>query len=283
MTSDRAYAYFNLHLFNGSIVLPLKLCTSYPGEDSLRSNILTRTGVNGRPTNRIFVLAREGVEKIKEPKDIEKVLNWGEWQTYLNVGTATKPELVDLSKYEGLKEILEQDKERSKERDITTSGIYSLASLKPKNYNGRNFHIYPEDAKCKNSEKWHSIYRMLAGYLKSRSSFMLITFFSKGEELGALYEDDGVLRIAGLHAANDLKPVMPMPKFQISKDTQKLVYDKFDLLVSDEDPDLELEWRDHVISVLENKGLGKKKDPVRKKVINKERVENDLKEMFEKL
>jgi hypothetical protein len=281
--SDRAYSYFTLQLFDGVIVLPLKLCTSYPGEDSMRSNVLTKTGIDGRPTNRIFVLANKGCDKIKDVKDIERVLQWGEWETYFNAGTATKPELVPLDKFEGVAELLAQDKERSKERDITTGGIYSLSKLKIKNYNGRHFHTYPHTEKDKTNEKWHNIYRLLTLYLKRTESFLLCTFFSKGEELGALYEEDGVLKIAGLYADKDLKPIATATilKFPITKGLQKLVDDKFDKLVKEDDPELVLEWRDFVAQSLEAKGVANVKKIIPKKmIVNEEELDRDLKEMF---
>lgn len=283
--TDRAYGYFTLQLFDGAIVLPLKLCTSYPGEDSMRSNVLTKTGVDGRPTNRIFVLAKKGCEgKIKDVKDIDRVLQWGAWETYLNTGTATKPELVSLDEFEGVAELLAQDKERSKERDITSSGIYPLSKLKPKSYNGRNFHTYPHGEKDKTNEKWHNIYRLLGLYLKTNESFLLCTFFSKGEELGALYEEDGVLKIAGLYADKDLKPIATATilKFPITKGLQKVVDDKFKKLSKEDDPELVLEWRDYVCETLECKGVAKvKKLPSKKKkVINEEELDKDLRDMF---
>jgi hypothetical protein len=282
--TDRAYGYFKLQLFDGAIELPLKLCTSYPGEDSMRSNVLTRTGVDGRPTNRIFVLAKKGCEsKIKDVKDIERVLQWGEWETYLNTGTVTKPELEPLDKYEGVAELLAQDKERSKERDITCSGIYPMSKLKPKNYNGRHFHSYPHTEKDKTNEKWHNIYRLLALYLKGKESFLMCTFFSKGEEIGALYEEDGVLKIAGLYADKDLKPIATASilKFPITKGLQKVVDEKFSKLEKEDNPELVLEWRDYVCETLECKGVAKvKKLPTKKKVVNEEELDKDLRDMF---
>ncbi len=280
--TDRAYGYYYLHLFSGAVVLPLKFCTSYPGEDSLRSNVLTRTGVDGRVTNRIFVLAKKGCDKIKEVKDIEKVIQWGEWETYLNIGTITKPELEPLDKFEGVAELLAQDKERSKERDISTDGIYSLSKLKIKNYNGRHFHTYPHTEKDKTNEKWHNIYRLLALYLKAKESFLLCTFFSKGEELGALYEEDGVLKVSGLFADKDLKPIVTTSilKFPITKGLQKIVNEKFDKLVNEDDPSFVLEWRDYVNETLEVKGVAKIKKIFKKKVINEEELDKDLKNMF---
>lgn len=285
MAQDRAYGYFQLQLFDGAIILPLKLCTSYPGEDSMRSSVLTRTGVDGRPTNRIFVLAKKGCEnKIKDVKDIEKVLQWGEWETYLNTGTTTKPELVPLDKFEGVAELLLQDKERSKERDITSGGIFPMSKLKPRNYNGRHFHTYPHTEKDKTDEKWHNIYRLLALYLKGKDSFLLCTFFSKGEELGALYEEDGVLKIAGLYADKDRKPIATASilKFPITRGLQKVVDEKFKKLESDNDPELILEWRDFVNETLENKGITKTKKtiPQKKTVVNEEQLDKDLKDLF---
>lgn len=283
--TDRAYGYYQLHLFDGAIILPLKFCTSYPGEDSMRSNVLTRTGVDGRPTNRIFVLAKKGYEgKVKKVEEIEKVLQWGEWETYLNTGTVSKPELVSLDEFEGVAELFEQDKERSKERDIMSHGIYPLSKIKIRSYNGRHFHTYPHTEKDKNNEKWHNVYRLLAIYLKSKESFVLCTFFSKGEELGALYEEDGVLKIAGLHADKDLKPIATASilKFPITKGLQKIVNEKFEKLQIEEDPEFVLEWRDYVCETLENKGVSKVKNVPKKKnkVINEEELDKDLRDLF---
>jgi hypothetical protein len=283
--TDHAYGYFELQLFDGALKLPLKFCTSYPGEDTLRSNTPTKTGVDGRPTNRIFVLAKKDCEKIKKVDDIEKILEWGQWETYLNVGTVTKPELVSLSKFEGVAELLEQDKAKSKERDITVNGIYPLSKIKLRQYNGRHFHTYPHTAKCKDSDKFHNIYRILALYLELHSSFVFCTFFSKGEELGALYEEDGVLRLAGLYADRDLKPVSSILKFPITKGFQKLANEKFDKLKNENsDPEFILEWRDYVNDTLECKGVRNvTKGPPKKKIINKEQLDSDLTDMFKNL
>jgi len=281
--TDRAYSYFQLQLFDGAIILPLKLSTSYPGEESMRSNVTTRTGVDGRPTSRIFVLPKKGCDKIKDVKDIEKVLQWGEWQTYLNTGTVTKPELESLDKYEGVAELLAQDKERSKERDIEVKGIYPMSKIKPRSYNGRHFHLYPHSEKDKTNEKWHNIYRLLALYLNMKESFVSIVFFSKGEELGALYEEDGILKIAGLFADKDLKPIASSTilKFPITKGLQKIVNEKFDKLVQDDDPELVSEWRNYVCESLEAKGVAKVKKIIsKKKIINEHELDKDLKDMF---
>lgn len=249
----------------------------------MRSNVLTRTGVNGRPTNRIFVLAKKGCEsKIRDVKDIEKVIQWGAWETYLNTGTATKPNLEPLDKYEGVAELLEQDKERSKERDIAVNGIYPLSKIKITSYNGRHFHTYPTSEKDKTNEKWHNIYRLLALYLKANQSFVQIVFFGKGEELGALYESDGVLKIAGLHADKDLKPIATgsILKFPITRGLQKVVDEKFKKLEKEEDPEFVLEWREYVLETLEAKGVSKVKKCIKKKVVNEEQLDKDLREMF---
>jgi hypothetical protein len=280
MSDSRAYGYFCLNLFDGKLSIPLKLCTSYPSEDSIRSNAPTKVGVDGRPLNRIFVLPKKGCEKTKKIEDIEKIIDWGEWETYLNTGTVTKPELVPLSNYEGVAELLEQDKERSKERDITSNGIYKMSKIKPNKYNGRHFHSYPHTDKCKDSEKFHNIYRLLALYLKMHESFVLCTFFSKGEELGALYEDNGILKIAGLYSDNDLKPIGSILKFPITKSLQNIVNEKFDKLVKEDDPVFVLEWRDYVNQVLEFKGVIGGKNVPKKKVINEEQLDKDLKDMF---
>jgi hypothetical protein len=280
---DSAYGYFELNLFEGAIKLPLKFCTSYPGEDALRANAPTKTGVNGRSTNRVFVLAKKGCDKVESVDDIEQVIKWGEWETYLNTGTTTKPELVPLSKYPGLAELLEQDKARCKERDMTVHGIYPLNKLKVKQYNGRHFHTYPHTAKSKDSEKHHNIYRILALYLKLHEAFVLCTFFSKGEELGALYEEDGVLRIAGLFADSDLKPVGTILKFGITKGFQKLAYQKFDKLLKEEAPALVLEWRDYVNHTMECKGVTSKAPVKKAKVVNEEELDKDLTDMFSKV
>ena len=290
--TDRAYGYFLLHL-DEDIQLPLKFCTSYPGEDALQGycfdqnwhrlylkNSIRRmrilgltedTGKGGkekaaakgkaatkmeiRPTNRVFVLAKKGCAKIKKVEDIDRVLEWGSWETFINKGTADKPILEPLSKYEGVAELLEQDKLKSKEKDVSINGIYPLNTIKIHQYNGRHFHTYPHTAKCKDSETFHNIYRILALYLKLHQAFVLCTFYSKGEELGALYEEDGVLRIAGLFADRDLKPVGSILKFGITKGFQRVAYEMFDQLRKEERPELVLEWRDYVRDTLECKGV----------------------------
>ena len=270
--TDRAYGYFELNLFDGAIKLPLKFCTSYPGEDRLRATAPTKTGIDGRPTNRVYVLKKENLKSIEKPDDIEKVIPWNGWTVYLNTGTATNPCLEPLSKYDGLQELLEQDKLRSKDREITVDKFYSLESLRPYQYTGRHFHTYPHTSKIKDSENYHNIYRLLVMYMKKHNVFLKITYFSKGEELGVLYEDNGVLRIAGLHADSDLKPVQTMVEFPITRGVQKIVYEKFDTLQAESNEELELvlEWRDYV-----QKSLGAKlpkKAPMKRK---KRKVEKD--------
>jgi len=275
--TDRAYGYYVLDLFDGKIELPLKLCMSYPGENY---SGLTRTGVGGVPTKRIYVLPKKDITEVKNIEDIDRILEFGHWETYLNIGTATKPILESLDKYEGVKELLEEDKMKSKERSIQVLGIYKKSGLKPINYNGRHFHTYPQTEKDKINEQWHNIYRLLALYLEE--SFILCSFFGKGEELGALYNDEGVLRISGLHASKGLKPVLPIVKFQITKGLQRLVNEKFDKMIEDGPVPLVLEWSDYVQDVLNSKGLGKgSRGPLgKKKVIDEDK---DLKEMFMEL
>ena len=65
--TDRGYGYFELGLFDGAIKLPLKFCTSYPGEDKLRGSAPTKCGVDGRIMNKINVMACEGIKKIEKP------------------------------------------------------------------------------------------------------------------------------------------------------------------------------------------------------------------------
>lgn len=282
--SDRAYGYYQLELFGGQLVLPLKFSTSYPSEDSMRSKLPTRTGVDGVPTSRIFVLPKKGCSKVEDVEDIDRVLPWGSWETYLNTGSVANPELVSLDKFEGVAELLEQDKDRSKERNIVTSGIIPMSKLKPRNYNGRNFHTYPQSDKDKTNEKWHNIYRLLALYLKLHNSFVLCTFFAKGEELGCLHEDGGILRMAGLYADVDLKPVSPIVEFPITRGLQRLVYEKLDKLKSEQKPVLVLEWTTFVRETLENKGVRTARCALpKKRVVNEEQTDKDLKALFEGL
>ncbi len=282
--TDRGYGYFELNLFDGAIKVPLKFCTSYPGEDKLRANAPTKTGVDGRATNRVFVLSKEGHKKIDDIDDIERVIPWGDWETYLNTGTATNPVLEPLSKFDGLAELLEQDKLRSKERDITVHQFHQMSDLKPFKFTGRHFHTYPQTAKIKDSENWHNIYRLLACFMKKHDLFLKVTYFSKGEELGALYADSvngqTVLRLSGLYADSDLKPVTAILSFPITRGLQKVVYEKFEKLRTENSLDCQLEWRDYVRESLE-KTIPKKAPTMRKrKKVQKDDVGN-LEKMFE--
>jgi len=271
--TDRAYGYFWLDLFGGAIRLPLKFCTSYPGEDKLRASAPTKCGVDGRGMNKINVMANPGVNKISKPEDIEQIIPWGEWETYLNVGTVTAPVLEPLSKYKGLSEILEQDRLRSKERKLTFHGIYNDKLLRPYHFTGRHFQTYPHTAKVKDSPQHHQIYKILAMYLKKNNVFMLVTYFSKGEELGAIYQDNGILRIAGLHAECDLKPVKAMLNEPLTKGIQRVAYEKFDTLVKDDDDFKRvLSWRDFVMESLEAKGVFKKAPKEEKIVVESDNV-----------
>jgi len=207
---------------------------------------------------------------------------WNAWETYLNIGTVTKPILEPLSNFEGLEELIEQDKLRSKERDIIVHGIYPKNKLKIHQYNGRNFHCYPQTEKCKNSETAHNIYRILALYLKFHDAIVYCTFFAKGEELGALYEDNGILRMAGLYADKDLKPVSVITKFPITKGFQKLAYETFDQIRKEETPTLVLEWRDYVQSALQEKSAGVCKQKIRK-VQDPMELDKNLNDLFKKV
>lgn len=140
--TDVAYGYYELKLFDGAIVLPLKFCTSYPGEDKLRANAPTKTGVDGRPTNRIYVLPKKGVKKINKVDDVDRIIEWNAWETYLNTGTVTMPVLEPICNYSGLQEILDEDKNKSKCREITVHGFHNMNLLRPYHYTGRNFHCY---------------------------------------------------------------------------------------------------------------------------------------------
>lgn len=281
--TDRAYGYFKLNLFEGTIKLPLKLCTSYSSEDYMKPDAPTKAGVNGRPINRPFVQFKEGKEKSTDPADIESIVPWGTWTTYLNTGSDKEPILEPLEKYEGLKELLEQDKLKSKERDITTLGIFPKSKIKIHQYNGRHFHTYPHTDKDKTNEKFHVIYKILATYLKKNKCFMLCRFFSKGEELGALYEDKGTLRIAGLHATSDLKEALPIPEFTYAKEFEELAHEKFDKLKQEEMPVLVLEWRDHVQKSLQEKGVSSKGLTASKSLKKSKNMEEDLMKMFAEL
>jgi hypothetical protein len=285
--TDRSYGYFTLELFDGAIVLPLKFCTSYPGEDKLRANAVTKTGLKGRATNRVYVLPKEGLTKVNEIDDIECVIPWGSWETYIP-GDGLEP----LENYPGLKELLEQDKLRSKERNIEVLGIHDLDELSPFQYTGRHFHTYPHTAKNKDSPDHHNLYRLLSLYLEDNNAFVLCRYFSKGEELGAIYSQNNIIRVAGLHSTIDLKPVQSILKFDITKGFKRLAYEKFDKLfvggteggteggtgtVSNK---LTLEWRDYMRETLEAKGVFKKKSPISRKT--KKTTEN-LAALFENI
>ncbi len=272
--SGRTYGYFTLLLFEGMVKLPLQFDTCYPGEDKLRATAPTKCGVRGRTMNKIMVLRKKD--------DIEQIIEWGEWETYLNRGTATKPILEPLDNFPGLADLIEQDKARSKDRHITCHGIFSMTEIKPLQYNGRHFYTYPQSASCKDSALFHNIYKLLALYLKLHNCFVLCTFFSKGEELGALHEVDGILCMTGLNADSDLKPAKSIQKYKVTKVTkgqQILAYEKYDKLRQDERPSFILTWRDYVRDSLEKKGVLKKK-PKQSHILNSDETTDDLIDMF---
>ena len=278
--TDRAYGYYELNLFDGKITLPLKFCASYAS--NLAATAPTKTGLEGRATNRIYILAKPGTKKVEKIDQIEKIIPWNTWETYINAGTTTKPVLKPLSDFPGLEELLEQNKERSKEREIDSDGFYELSSLKPWNYTGRHFHTYPHKAKVKDSEQYHMIYNILGQYLEENQVFLKITFFGQGEELGALYydPDSKCIRIAGLHANSDLKPVKSMLEPSIKESFKNVAFEKFNKLKIEGKPSLALEWRDFVKSSLEAKGVFKK---VALKKKAKESSADNVMAMFESL
>jgi hypothetical protein len=279
--SDLAYGYYSLQLFQGNVSLPLKLCLSYP---TLKTNVSTKCGIDKRPVNRVYVLAKKECNKIKTTNDIEKVVEWDDLETYFNNGTSLNPDLVSLDKFPGVKELLDQNKLRTKERDIEIKGIYPLIKLVPRNYNGKHYHSYPYTQKDKEDEKSHNIYRLLAVYLKLHESFVLCTFFSRsGEEIGALYEEDGILKLAGLYADIDLKQITTIKTFPITKVLQKLVNGKFDKLKKEDEPNFVLEWRQYMFDTLECKGVRKDKKTFTKKNVNEIQLDKDLKDLFEGL
>ena len=261
--TDRAYGYFELDLFNGSIKLPLKLCTSYPSDDDIRNSASTKCGVliddSPKIINRVYCVAKDNVKKIKSINDITKIVEWNDVETFINTGTTTRPKLKKMN--DDIKNLLIRDKERSKDRTIISDGFYNLNLLMPYHYTGRHFHTYPHTYKVKNSSKDHIIYQTLCKYLYKNKLFLKVTYFSKGEELGALSycKKADCLRLSGLHADNDLKPNHELDfDFNTSKDLKNLMFEKFDSLKkNDSELELILNWRDFVNESLKEQGISK--------------------------
>lgn len=252
--SERAHGYYELELFKGSLRLPLKLCISYPSEDKLRATPNTKIGIDKRPLNRIYVLGKLGTNGVHDVEDIERVVPWNSWQTYLNTGTSCKPVLEEMS--EDLQLLMEKDKIKNKSKTIHSYSIHKLNTLKPYQFTGRHFHTYPHTQKDKTSKKNHTIYQVLYEFLMQNDSYLKITYFSKGEETGALYPDNGVLRISGIHATNDINNPMMYVSVNVGDKVISSSFAKFEKLVSSTEAYFELEWRDYMRRALEENNSG---------------------------
>ena len=276
---DRAYGYWKLGLLDGKIILPLKLVS---GSDSYE-RLTTKVGYNGRPIKQIRVTTVEGVERPERVEDIEEIAPWNGDGLYLE----EDGQLVPLSEYDGLEDLLEEDKEKRKERYMEVLGLYDYRDFNPKYFNDRQFYAIPGSGGKHGdaSQVEMEMYQYLIEFLNQFDKVLLVKYFSaKGQELGLMYPESDYLRLTGLSSAKSIKHPGEILKVSENSGTQKLFSEKLRKFYKDQgssDDALVLDWKDHYNDSLEAHGLLKRGLRKVKKV--KEVPGEDLMNMLQNL
>ena len=249
---SRTYGYFNLNLVDGKLILPLKFFLSSQNETKLQ----TKQGFDGKLIKTIKVLPNNDSGQINSIDDIEKIIQWNDVESYL---PDSEGNLKKIQDFPGLSELIKKNKDKSKDRDIEVLGIYKKQNMPWKYFNGRQFHTTTGVPKQKNSNIIHiQLYQCLSELLKN-DFYMLIRFFTRsGQELGAMYEDSGYLKISGLRSDTDLKHLEPLTTVKEDNQVKNLFNQKISEkhLKNDDDKLVcELDWKIFYENALQEKGV----------------------------
>jgi len=208
-----SYGYYKLNLFEGKIILHLKFYLEIKTDEKIQ----TKQGYDGRLIKTVKVLPKEGIDKITNINQIEKVIPWGKVGCYLYNSDG---ELKSINSFPGLKDLITKNKEKKSEKDIEVLSFHTSNTIKLKCYNGRQFYTVSgkQGEKTPNSNMLH-LYGCLMKLLKETNMVILIRFFSRsGQELGILHEEDDYLRISGVYPDYSFKGPGKQIKVDINND-----------------------------------------------------------------
>lgn len=247
---SRTYGYYNLCLVDGKLNLPLKFFISSETDTKLP----TKQGKNGIPIKTIKVLPISDSTSIDSIEQIKEVIPWSEVETYLSTSDG---KLKKIDEFPGLSELMKKNDEKKKDRDIEVLGIYAKNNMPWKYFNGRQFHTTTGVPKQKTQNTLHmQLYQCLANLLKN-DYYILIRFFTRsGQELGAMYEDGGYLKISGLHSDIELKQIDPLISVVDDENIKELFNKKiFEKHLKYDKMICELDWNNYYNAALEKQGV----------------------------
>ncbi len=282
--TQRAYGYWTLKLFNDAIKLPLKFSLS---SETPEKSIEYHTYYKEKQIKYVKMIPKDGLTEINCIEDIGEIVDKDHIEKYVNdeLGVA-RP----LSYFKGLDELFMEHQEKKADRDIDILAYKPLKDLKISQMNGRQFTAIPgastDKGKSPNSKNV-KLYKCLLDSLRDSKSFLLISFHSNcttAEELGAMYEEDGIIRISGVYPTIFVRKnpdLVPISNDPIMSDTFMEKLKKY-YPVSPEDKDLFiLNWYTYYCSAVKEKGP--KQVFVKKTSKKVEIVCDDLMDLLDKL
>ena len=279
----REYTYknFSLQLFNGKLILPLRALTSSKPDSQFKLPL--EGGLKNRKTKQIYVLLKNGHKVLKTLNDVEDfVTSWKDLDRYL---VGEEGEFKNISEFDGLDDLIHQNELKKNDNNMEILGIYDMANLSPKYYNGRQYYTKPLLAKQKEPDVTNKqMYQCLAHYLNRKKCYMLVRYFSKKEEeLAILYADDGYLRLSGVHPYNHIKDLEPIEKLSGEKELRKLFSNNLKKTLSSQPikPEFKLEWAEFYLESLKNKGVLERK--TQNKKYSKNSTGSNLMEMLQNM
>jgi len=256
---SRAYGYWKLQLFGGKLVVPLKMYLANESEYSKKIPIVQ--GYEGQIVKTKKVVPKEGLCEVLCVDDIDKIIEWTDTQDHMYENNVLKK----LSEFNGLEELIEEHKNKKKDRNMEVVAILDKEDIDPFMMNGRQFYC---NVGSSSKEKVPpvddiKIFNALLNYLEENNKYIHVRFHSSctaAEEIGALYNKDGVLCISGFYSNDDIRNTPATLKTDVDKKlmtslTNKLdkYYDSFDRYSL-----FKLEWYSFYLKALSEKGFLKK-------------------------
>jgi len=257
---SRAYGYWKLQLFEGKLSVPLKLYLANESEYSKKIPIVQ--GYNGQVVKTKKVVPKEGLSEILSIDDVDEIIEWTDVQDHMYDKDKV---LKRLEEFDGLVELIEEHKNKKKDRNMEVIAILDKEDIDPFMMNGRQFYCNVGSSSKEKIPPANDIkiYNTLMKFLEENNKYIHVRFHSScstAEELGALYNKDGVLCISGFYSNNDIRTVPVILKTDVDDKLLETLSNKLGKFYNkfERSSLYKLEWYSFYLESLSEKGHLKK-------------------------
>jgi len=266
--SNPVAKYKNLNLFDGKLIIPIKM---WKCEEPSRE-IATHYGYEGKRLKQIYVKPKDQIQQIASPDDIDKIVPISKVDKVIEDAGVIK----SITDFPGLVELIEENKEKKNDPNITVLGIFDKSGIPYDRFSGDQYYVYTgtKGEKMTNPQNMQ-IFQYLKSYLENNNKYIHIKYYwncPTTQKIGVLYVKNNGILISGLLSDMEYRSIPKFSEIKEEESIKELFSEKMNKFYQTldqtpgqtpcqpTDPKLwKLEWFEEYLLNFESKGVGKKK------------------------